>query len=47
MLGYTLDVKKRFVTHNSGGSIHTRKDWPWELVLCMVFKNIECVKEFE
>lgn len=46
-VGYTLDVKKRLAAHNSGGSIHTRKDRPWEFVLCMAFKNIECAKEFE
>ena len=46
-VGYTLDVKKRLATHNSGASIHTRKDRPWELVLCMAFKNMECAKQFE
>lgn len=32
-VGYTTNIKERLVTHNSGGSIHTKKDRPWELVV--------------
>jgi predicted GIY-YIG superfamily endonuclease len=40
-------MKDRLSTHNSGGSIHTKRDRPWELVFCMAFKNMECAKQFE
>jgi len=46
-VGYTTNFKQRLETHNSGGSIHTRKDRPWELVTCMAFKNMDCAKQFE
>ncbi len=46
-IGYTTDIKKRLVTHNAGGSIYTKKDRPWELVVCMAFKEMDCAKQFE
>ena len=46
-VGYTINVKQRLATHNAGGSIHTQKDKPWELVMCIAFKNIDCAKQFE
>ncbi len=46
-VGYTTNVKERLATHNSGGSIHTKKDRPWELVVCMAFKEMDCAKQFE
>lgn len=46
-VGYTTDIKKRLATYNSGGSIHTRKDRPWELRVCMAFKDVDCAKQFE
>ena len=46
-VGYTTDINERLKTHNAGGSIHTKKDKPWELVVCMAFKNIDCAKQFE
>jgi len=46
-VGYTTNMKERLSTHNSGGSIHTKKDRPWELVICMAFKDMECAKQFE
>ncbi len=45
--GYTTNLKQRLATHNSGGSIHTKKDRPWELVVCMAFKDMKCAKQFE
>lgn len=45
--GYTINIEQRLETHNSGGSIHTAKDRPWELVVCTEFKNMNCAKEFE
>lgn len=46
-VGYTTNIKERLATHNSGGSIHTKKDRPWELVICMTFKDMDCAKQFE
>lgn len=46
-IGYTTNIKERLKTHNSGGSIHTKTDRPWELVICIAFKNIDCAKQFE
>ena len=46
-VGYTTNIKQRLDTHNSGGSIHTVKDKPWMLVVCMAFKNMDCAKQFE
>ena len=46
-VGYTVNMKERLATHNSGGSIHTKKDRPWELVVCMAFKDVDCAKQFE
>lgn len=46
-VGYTTNIKQRLETHNSGGSIHTQKDRPWEIVTCMAFKDMKCAKEFE
>lgn len=46
-VGYTTDLKARLKTHNSGGSIHTKNDKPWEVVMCSAFKNMDCAKRFE
>jgi predicted GIY-YIG superfamily endonuclease len=46
-VGYSINLKERLSTHNSGGSIYTKKDRPWKLIMCSVFKNIDCAKEFE
>jgi predicted GIY-YIG superfamily endonuclease len=46
-VGYTTNFKQRLETHNSGGSIYTKKDRPWELVVCMAFKDMDCAKQFE
>lgn len=46
-IGYTTNIKQRLETHNSGGSVHTAKDRPWELIICMAFKNADCAKQFE
>ena len=46
-VGYTTNVKERLATHNSGGSIYTKKDRPWELVIYITFEDIDCAKNFE
>lgn len=46
-VGYTLDVKRRIEVHNAGGSIHTAKYKPWNLVMFLSFKDQLRAKEFE
>lgn len=46
-VGITEDLKKRLRVHNSGGSIHTAKYNPWELVVYMGFKSEAKAREFE
>ena len=46
-VGYSTNVKERLKTHNFGGSIHTKKDKPWELVTCILFRDIDKAKQFE
>lgn len=46
-VGYTIDVNQRLETHNSGGSIHTAKDRPWELVMFVTFVDQVKAKAFE
>jgi putative endonuclease len=46
-VGYTTNLVERLETHNSGGSIHTKKDRPWELIVCMIFKDMNKAKAFE
>ncbi|MBM3893588.1 GIY-YIG nuclease family protein [Candidatus Dependentiae bacterium] len=38
-IGNTVNLKQRLETHNSGGSIHTKEDRPWELVAFLGFKD--------
>ena len=37
-VGTTENLKKRLEAHNAGGSVHTAKYKPWELIVCMDFK---------
>jgi putative endonuclease len=46
-VGYTINLKQRLETHNSGGSTYTKKDRPWELIACTAFKYMDCAKQFE
>lgn len=46
-VGITKDLKKRLETHNHGGSVHTQKYKPWELVIYMAFKNESKARLFE
>ena len=46
-VGYTTNIKARLANHNSGGSVHTANDRPWELVICIAFQNMDCAKAFE
>lgn len=38
-IGNTVNLQQRIETHNSGGSIYTMKDRPWELVMFLGFKD--------
>ena len=38
-IGHTDNLKERLNTHNSGGSVHTKSDRPWELVTFLGFKD--------
>jgi putative endonuclease len=46
-VGYTANLNERLDTHNSGGSVYTKKDRPWKLVVCMAFADMHRAKEFE
>ena len=46
-VGYTINLKKRLETHNSGNSIHTAKSRPWELVTCICFVDKTKAADFE
>ena len=46
-VGSTTDLNQRLETHNSGGSIHTQKDRPWELVMYLAFASEEKARDFE
>ncbi len=46
-IGFTGDLKKRLDTHNSGGSPHTSKYRPWELVSYHAFADERRAREFE
>ena len=46
-VGYTIDLKQRLQTHNSGGSIHTAPHKPWELVMYLGFREETKAKQFE
>lgn len=46
-VGYTLNIKNRLTTHNSGGSVYTNKNRPWELITCLAFANKKTAMDFE
>lgn len=46
-IGYTINLKQRFETHNSGGSVYTKLDRPWELIMYLAFKTESKALEFE
>jgi putative endonuclease len=46
-VGYTLNVEQRLITHNMGGSTHTAKYKPWELMTYLSFTNKTRAAEFE
>lgn len=46
-IGYTTNLKQRLATHDSGGSIHTKLDRPWKLVMYLAFDSEQKAIEFE
>ena len=38
-IGHTVNLRQRLETHNSGGSVHTMPDRPWELIMFMGFRD--------
>lgn len=46
-IGYTTNLKQRLETHNSGRSIHTEKNKPWELIAFFGFKSKSTAIAFE
>lgn len=45
--GYTINLKNRLETHNSGGSIHTKHYRPWKLIVYLGFDEQSSAKAFE
>lgn len=46
-IGFTTNLEQRIETHNSGGSIHTKNDRPWKLIVHVGFDSEEKAKAFE
>ena len=46
-IGYTKNLDQRLKTHNSGGSLHTAKYKPWEVIVCISFKDEAAAISFE
>ena len=46
-VGYTTNVEERFEIHNSGGSTHTAKYKPWEMVMFLAFTEESKARRFE
>jgi len=46
-VGSTSDLRKRLINHNAGTTPHTAKYKPWELVMCLSFKDEVKAVEFE
>ena len=46
-IGCTHDIKSRIDEHNAGGSPHTSKFMPWELVIFVRFREQAKAFEFE
>ena len=46
-VGRTSDVAQRLATHNSGGSIHTASNRPWQLNAVIQFRTEEQAINFE
>ena len=45
--GYTKDLKKRFIQHNSSSKKYSNKYAPWEIEIYPAFSNEQQAKDFE
>jgi predicted GIY-YIG superfamily endonuclease len=46
-VGRTINLDQRLETHNSGGSVHTKMNRPWKLVMYLAFDSREKAAAFE
>ncbi len=46
-IGFTEDLKTRFVAHNHGQSPHTAKFKPWKLITYLAFQDKSTALAFE
>jgi predicted GIY-YIG superfamily endonuclease len=46
-IGFTTNIEQRLETYNSGGSIHTAKYRPWNLITYVAFEDQDKAKSFE
>lgn len=46
-VGYSTNLKQRLSVHNAGGSYHTAKYTPWELVVYIGFVDKSAAMAFE
>ena len=46
-IGYTINLERHLEKHNSGGSVHTAKYKPWQLIMYLCFKDEITAIEFE
>lgn len=46
-VGSTSDLKRRFIEHNSGKSVHTNKYIPWKLAAYVALPSHEKAERFE
>ena len=45
--GITRDLKARLRKHNTGGSLHTAKYWPWYIEVAVAFRSEAKARRFE
>jgi len=46
-VGITNDLKRRFAVYNSGGSVHTARYKPWEIIVYIGFNEEDKARKFE
>ena len=46
-IGYIRNVNEHLTKHNNGGSVHTAKYKPWQLITYLGFANKTTALEFE
>ena len=46
-VGYSADLRQRIAVHNAGGSPHTSKYRPWQLVTYVAFSQKMAALDFE